>query len=85
MENVGRTLAEQAMKRGFVFSQEARRDLSDMFDKAVRLHRLSLSMLESEHGALAEEETWIPNQVKHSFLYKDTVVSCACELNPGCG
>ena len=47
--------AEVVIKRGFVFSQEASRDLSDMFDKAVRLYRLSLRTLEREDRTLAEE------------------------------
>jgi len=47
--------AEVAVKEGFTFSQEARRDLADMFDKAVGLYRLSLRALEREDHASAEE------------------------------
>ncbi len=64
--------AEASIKRGFVFSQEARRDLSDMFDKAVRLYRLSLRMLENEHGALAGEAFELEKEVDRlEIRYKE--------------
>ena len=57
--------AEVAIKRGFIFSQEAKQDLADMFDKAVRLYCLSLRMLESEDSALAEEAFELEKEVDH--------------------
>ena len=64
--------AEVVIKRGFVFSQEASRDLSDMFDKAVRLYRLSLRTLEREDRTLAEEVFELEKEVDRlEIRYKE--------------
>jgi len=65
--------AEVAVKQGFTFSPQARRDLSDMFDKAIHLYRLSLHALESEDHASAEEALELEKEVDRLEIeYKES-------------
>lgn len=54
---------EATIKRGFTFSSEAQRDLTDMFEKSVRLYRLSLQALEREDHRLADEVLELEKEV----------------------
>jgi len=64
--------AKVVIKRGFVFSKEAKKDLSDMFDKAIRLYCLSLRTLENEDHALAEEAFELEKEVDQlEIQYKE--------------
>jgi len=54
---------EVAIKRGFTFSSEAQRDLSDMFEKSIRLYSLSLQALEDEDHRLAEKVLELEKEV----------------------
>jgi phosphate:Na+ symporter len=65
--------AEAALDRKVTFSNEARRDLSDMFDKALHLYRLSLQTLEREDHPLAEEAFELEREVDRlEILYKES-------------
>ena len=65
--------AEAALDRKVTFSNEARRDLSDMFDKALRLYRLSLQALEGEDHTSAEEALELEREVDRlEIRYKES-------------
>ncbi len=55
--------AQAVLNQKVSFSNEARRDLSDMFDKALRLYRLSLQALEGEDHTSAEEAFELEREV----------------------
>lgn len=60
------------IKQGFTFSKEAQRDLSDMFEKSLRLYRLSLQALKGEDHGLAEEALELEKEVDRLELrYKE--------------
>jgi phosphate:Na+ symporter len=64
--------AEAALDQKVTFSNEARRDLSDMFDKALRLYRLSLQALEGEDHPSAEEAFELEREVDRlEIRYKE--------------
>ena len=54
---------EIAIKRSFAFSLEAQRELTDMFEKTLRLYRLSLQALQDENRGLAEEALELEKEV----------------------
>jgi phosphate:Na+ symporter len=65
--------AEAALDRKVTFSNEARRDLSDMFDKALHTYRLSLQALEGEDHTSAEEALELEREVDHlEIRYKES-------------
>ena len=64
--------SEILIKKGFEFSAKAQRDLSDMFEKVIRLYDLSLQALRYEDRAIANDVLVLEKDVDRlEVLYKE--------------